>query len=151
MKFSTAEAFSRFVLVLMIFSIGFGFLKQSKTVVYAIGHISAPHEDAGASMRYLRDRLLSLKSHRQLKESQFSYVSDRQNGPVERPVEQFYYDAQYAFAPYSLFYQKSGADFYLLDFKSGEALASYLSENSLQIIAKQRAYVLAMKKEAARR
>ncbi len=150
MKLSPRQIADYVLWALIIVSVGFGFFKQIKTACHSIDSMMVYHEDAGASIRFLRDRLFSLQSSQKLRSSRFSYVSDRQDRFSERPVEQFYYAAEYAFAPYSFSYQEPQADFYMLDFVSKESLRDYLAKNSLEVIAVRGLYTLAKKKQAGK-
>ena len=145
MRLSIRSLFDHSLFALLIVSIGFGFLKQvKKTDLFPENAVSTDRE-AGVGIELLRNELLARRPLRELKQCHFSYLSDRQTVPGERPAKQYYYDAQYAFAPLSLFYQEPSADFYVLDFISSEALQRALSQKSLIVLSKQGDCILATK------
>ncbi len=110
---------TRLLLLLIAVSIGFGLLKQVKTAVRSTAEMAASHEEAGAALHHLKQRLVETEGASVLSHARFGYVTDRRQIPGGRPLEQFYYDAQYAFTPYVLHPNDTSADYQVRDPSAG--------------------------------
>ena len=106
------------LLSLALISIGFGFFKQIRTAARSVREMGVSHEEAGSDLRLLRNGLLETPDGESMVRS-IAYSTDRRQEKGARPIGQFYFDAQYAFAPYAL--KKDSGDYELRDSAAGPA------------------------------
>ena len=143
MIYSLRSVLNLVLWVLILVSISFGLVKQGKTAIQSAAHYQVIQKDRGASIRSLREKLLKKMPPATLGDSQFAYLTDRIDGPGLRPAREFYYDAQYAFAPYGLGFQEAEADFYIIDYTSPQEAQMVLTRHSLRTLAEEDGVLLA--------
>ena len=102
-------------MLLLVVSIGFGFVKQIKGQSGADRDLSEQRSDAGAQARQLRDELLARYGLERLEKEGVGYTFKPSGRAVTRDPAEFYYDAQYAFAPIVLKREDTHAGFRLVD------------------------------------
>lgn len=136
-----------FLLGFLAVTISFGFLKQVKVALRSLDNMSAPKTEAGQETRLLKQSLFHLHEPEDLTKLKIGYITNRTNkNTQERPVTEYYYDAQYVFAPLILHNGKTEADYYLLDFTSQDELMDYCYRNSLEVVATEGAMALVSSK-----
>ena len=134
--------------IALFVSIGFGFLKQAKTVCRSWDSMVSPHREPGQAYQILKEKSGSLQKPGVKNAGFFSYLSDRRDETSARPAVQYYYDFQYAMAPLLVRYQESYADTYFLDFSSDEDLENFCRLHGLTVVFRKGALGIAKKASA---
>lgn len=128
------------VLVLGAVSAVLGFTQQIKTILGSVPAVTAAHVEPGNDAACLkREMIARLRS--EAARPVVAYLTDRFE--TAAAVPEFFYAAQYGFAPYVLRPDRENADYTLLDFESPEKLARAVSERRLSVIGRSGTLVLA--------
>ncbi len=127
------------VLVLTV-TIVFGLWKQVKTAVRSTRAMVGTHLENGDDARYLKIKFEETTAEF-ARQVTIAYISDHANG--NRRAEEFYYAAQYGFAPYLIHKDSTDADYFLLDFMSQDSIRKYADEKKLSIIEQRGLMALA--------
>ena len=137
----------RFVTVILVAStVGFGFLKQVKTVYRSWPVFSAPHEEAGSVFRDLKKAAVR-GSPSVLLGPAAVFVCDRTMISGPRDCGELFSDAQYGWAPDLLSKSvESHSRLFLLDFGKDDLLERYCRERGLELVAHEKGYGLAVRR-----
>ena len=124
----------------------FGLFRQFKVMFQSIDSMRTSQLEAGEDARFFKNRLEQRIGSQKTNHAVIVYITDRTDAEGRKPGVEFYYDAQYGFAPFILKNgHAEGADYYLLDFASERALSNYLETRGFVIFEKRGLMVLATK------
>lgn len=130
-------------LSIALVSIGFGVLKQIKTAVYSRDEMVLPKMEAGSDAAALKRALLAVKDLEVMRKEVISYKA-QWDKPPQRPEMEYYYDAQYGFAPLVLTDRLVASGYWVIQFSSHETKDRYLRENNLSELVSEGLWVAAV-------
>jgi hypothetical protein len=133
----------RILILLLVVTTSFGFIKQFKSALRSFPDMLAVHSENGEDACAFKPFIQPSGDPSKTEPNKIAYVTDRRDAPGTRPANEYFYDAQYGLAPYLLYPETPVADYFLLDFGSDKNLNSFCDRHRLSIIARKGSLALA--------
>jgi hypothetical protein len=131
-----------FFLAIALASIGFGIFKQVKTAACSLGEMTAPKIQPGSDAAAIKRAFLNVRKFEAARDEIISYQSQGDK-PGQRPDFEYYYDAQYGFAPLVLTNRPAASSYRVIEFLSQDAKDRYLKEHDLRPLVSEGLWVVA--------